>query len=564
MIASIAVAGSVQLEEDDDGSILFVSPDLENEDQPVTGGRTRIAGNVVGLVGSPGSPAGDASNGIIVWAGASDLTIDSNTIGGASTGFTGVAITGGANHRVIGNRVGAVGAAVSDGITIVDSAAATIGAPDADANVLFTTRSSIEVDGASVQARIEANRINGVGGENVAIEVDAAATGATVISNEITGGSLGLVIGANGSLLTGNSVSDLSGSGIISTGDQTGIATNAVFGVGGAGAVVAGGESVDVSENRIGLGTGNAVEGNDGAGIVVSAGTVSVGHNIVAGSDADGIQIVTGVVGTLRGNRIFESGTNAISTAAGPDTPRLAGAIRSGTAAAPRTTLVINELPEGDEGTIEVFANDSCSDPEAKYVLEITRVKAPGDTARIIQIVGNESRDHFTVTYTDGEGRTSALSNCESRATYPDSDGDGVVDPIDELSGGEDDPTTAALVTDSEDILFLKVADLDVDAGIGGGRFELVAIVDDPDTSGHGEGWSLPYGAISFRVSELEPGGRTVVTVTTLSGDEPIAGTAYWKYGPQVAGGPAEWYDFTYDETSGTGAVVATTTPSSS
>ncbi|MGB0113190.1 MAG: PKD domain-containing protein, partial [Ilumatobacteraceae bacterium] len=48
-IASIAVAGSVQLEQGDDGSILFVSPDLENEEQPVTGGRTRIAGNVVGL-----------------------------------------------------------------------------------------------------------------------------------------------------------------------------------------------------------------------------------------------------------------------------------------------------------------------------------------------------------------------------------------------------------------------------------------------------------------------------------------------------------------------------------
>ena len=41
-----------------------------------------------------------------------------------------------------------------------------------------------------------------------------------------------------------------------------------------------------------------------------------------------------------------------------------------------------------------------------------------------------------------------------------------------------------------------------------------------------------------------------------LYGDSPVAGTSYWKYGPQVTGGPDEWFDFVYDEETGTGAVL--------
>ena len=298
-LASIAVAGSAQAEIDADGSLQLLPPDEENTDQPVTGGRARIADNVVGLTGNPGSPAGTASSGILLWAGASDATIEDNTIGGAGAGFVGLSITGGANHRVTGNDVGSVGAAVADGIAIVDSPTATVGAPGDDGNVVITTRTSIELNGNSVQARIENNRITGIGTQNVAVEVDEAASGATVIGNVVIGGALGIVIDAASSTIAGNTVSDLSGSGIVSGGDGARIMTNSVFEVGGVGAVVAGGDSVEVSENRVGLGAGDAVDGNDGVGIVASSGTVSLSRNVVAGSDADGVRIAAGAVANV-------------------------------------------------------------------------------------------------------------------------------------------------------------------------------------------------------------------------------------------------------------------------
>ena len=134
-----------------------------------------------------------------------------------------------------------------------------------------------------------------------------------------------------------------------------------------------------------------------------------------------------------------------------------------------RTTLLLKGLPEGDAGTIEVFAGDTCADPEAKYLLEINRVKGAEETARIIQIIGNATRDHYTVTYTHTNGKTSDLSNCIDHGTYPDGDGDGAVDPLDSVLDGEDDPTKAVIATDTEQLLVLSTTPVDPETGEGAG-----------------------------------------------------------------------------------------------
>jgi LPXTG-motif cell wall-anchored protein len=298
------------------------------------------------------------------------------------------------------------------------------------------------------------------------------------------------------------------------------------------------------------------VVGNLGTGISVTGGSALLRGNLVAGSGGDGISVSASATAEVRRTRIWESAQEPIAAPGAPAAPTIEAAIRSGSGETLRRTLVLTELPEGDAGRIEVFANASCDDPEAELLLSIERTKGADETARIVQVPEAPDRDHFTVTYTSAAGRTSEVSNCASGDTYPDADGDGSVDPLDEVLGAADDATSAIIPTDTEQLLLLKVAPYDPDTDEGGGSLESVSIGEDPAPDSHPAGWGLPYGALSFRISGLEPGGRTTLVMAAISGTEAIAGTSYWKYGPEVPGGASSWYDFAYDEATETGAVL--------
>lgn len=107
----------------------------------------------------------------------------------------------------------------------------------------------------------------------------------------------------------------------------------------------------------------------------------------------------------------------------------------------------------------------------------------------------------------------------EARTDYPDSDGDGSVDPIDSFFGMDDDPAPGA----------------------------------------HPSGWQLPYGTIQFRVKLSKPGARAVVVLQNALASSPMPDAQYWKYGSEIAGSAPGWYHFSYDEESVTGAKLGTT-----
>ena len=58
-------------------------------------------------------------------------------------------------------------------------------------------------------------------------------------------------------------------------------------------------------------------------------------------------------------------------------------------------------------------------------------------------------------------------------------------------------------------------------------------------------------GFLEVNYERLAPGGSTTLQVFLPSGSN---ANSYWKYGPTSPGGASEWYDFSFDPISGTGA----------
>ncbi|HRW37638.1 MAG TPA: right-handed parallel beta-helix repeat-containing protein, partial [Aquihabitans sp.] len=573
---AVLVSGSAQYEivEGDDGQeIVFDAPTSEPHDEGATGGSATIVGNVIGVA----SPGAEIGSGLIAWAGASDLVVRGNTVRGASGAA--VQLVGGARHRLASNVLGEAGAPVAEGVSAIAAADVTVGGAGAG-NTVAASTTGVRLEGATGSARIEATTISlGDGGSGIEVTGGAATTvvgnsvtgadqgilavgeGASVTGNAIDDGGTGITVTGRGSAVQGNVVAGQAEVGIASTGDGSNVSTNSVV-RSGLGLRLAGAE-VEVEANRVGLSETGAEEGNLGVGIVVAGGAAVLDRNQVAGSTGVGIEVSPAARAELRSNRIWGSSSGrGIQAPGAPAAPQLVAAVRTGSGTTLRRTLVVAGLPAGDAGRIEVFANDSCADPEARYLLDIVRPKASDETFRVVQVRERPTRDHFTVTYTDATGATSELSDCTSGATYPDADGDGSVDPLDGLldPSGPSDATRAIVATDEEQLLLLGVAPLDPETGEGGGELEAVAITEDPAPNAHPEGWDLPYGALRFRISGLEPGARTNVTMTAIFGSSPIQGTSYWKYAPPAPGEASSWFDFAFDEASGTGAQLSSAT----
>lgn len=524
----ISVTGSVQSGNSAEGGFLIGSP-ADPADTPVTGGRALIVDNDIAGTVAEGSVE---STGVQSWAGASDLVVEGNEITDVATGVT---LDGGEGHRIVANAIGSESVLV--GIEITDAAGVVVGEASAP-NVIESSGYGVDLEGASTGAAVTANQITGA---EVGIQVDDEASGSGVTGNVVRSGVDAIAIDGDDATVTGN------------------LASENVRGV------VSDGEGVEITMNRIGVAaTGSDVLGNRGTGVTVSGGDAQVERNAIVGSGGDGVA-VTGGVASLRGNQISDSAGAPISTSTGPGAPELKAAIRTTSGTSTRTTLVLDGL-DGEAGDrLEVFADDSC-DPgdggEARYVLDLNRLTRAGEEAKIIQIQGSATRRFFTVTATDPTDGTSALSECVEARTHPDSDGDGSPDPLDGLLQVEDDPSSAIVATDNEELLVLSAVSAEV--GEGGPlppvplAMSQVAVVDDPNPAGHPGGFTLPYGALQFRVELAEPGGRAAVLLSTVLANSLPPGAAYWKYGPPTTGAAARWYDFAYDEETGTGASAST------
>lgn len=510
----ILVAGSVQVAFEDDGGVDFLPPFGHVLGTPVSATRVKITDNTVTAVAG--------SSGIVSWADASELTISGNTITESGEGG-GISLAGGMNHLVTDNVLGAAGSILAgSGVWLTDTTTSTV-----SANTIFMARYGIHIDWEGTGATITQNVVTGNGNERFAgVFVEGEREGVVVTNNTVAdAGVAGIDVDGPAAEITSNTV------------------TNSGHGI------TAKGTALVIADNQVGVAAGSAaVIGNSGNGISITAGNGTVRGNTIAGSGSNGIHIAPEATATLRANRIWESGGDPIR--ATHAAPHLKATLITDTGITRRTTLLITGIPADGGGTIEVFANASCAagDAEAKYLMSITRDVEADQGMKLIQF--ESRRDHFTITYTNSDGETSRLSNCESRTVYPDSDGDGSPDVIDELYGSAQDPRTAVLVTTKEQLL---VVSTDI------GALRNVRVMHDPVES-HPAGWVLPYGVLGFEIVGLEPGGSAQMTLSALYSDGPLQGDSYWKYGPATAGASPDWYPFTFDSVTGTGATMTTVT----
>jgi PKD repeat protein len=555
----IVLAGSDQTTPSDEG-ILVEEPSTEPIPGPTTGAIATVADNDIGLL-ADGTATTTMAHAVVAWAAMDDTTIDGNRIG--TTQSTAIELLGGSRHQITRNTIGGDPEAgtptpVHDGILVSGSSDVTIGGPGDAGNTIVHTDDGIDAIDASSGLRIEANSIVAPNpeAEGTGIEVGEGTVSAVITANRVVGGPIGIDADADDAKITGNQLFAQSDVGIEADADGVTISGSVV--VAGMDGIRVQGDGTSVTQNRIGLEDGSeTVTGNGGVGLTIEGGTSVVSKNLIAGTGAQGIKVDAGATATLQANRVWETDGDAIDVADGPDAPDLAAAVRSGTGADTRTTLLLRDLPDGDAGTIEVFANSSCASSEAQFLMDITRTKSASETARIVQIKGASTRDHFTVTYTDEEGNTSELSDCVDAGEYPDSDGDGSVDAFDEIFGAGDDPRAGVYATDNEKLMLALVSPLDPETGRGGGEIDGLAFTSDPAPGSHPPGWSAPYGVMSFRIVGLEPGARTGIGFAILDPSDAFpADTGYWKYGPQTPGAEPTWWNFAFDEATGTGVVV--------
>lgn len=566
--AVVAITGVPQYEESPDGELLFSGPSDEPLDGAATGGTATLTGNTIGTEGAIDPIVG----GVAVWADASAVTVAGNTMLGATQ--TAVSVAGGDGHEVSANVLGTATGTVGDAVRFDDVGDSLVGGAGVG-NLIVAESGGVVLTEGRGAVRVEGNAVTlsepGPGivtdGATPAI-VGNAVTGAdravsspdddaVVTDNTIGEGGSGIDLEGDDVVVQDNTLADQAGVGISSQGDRAAVRRNSV--VRSTVGLRVSGDEVEVESNLVGITVAGEQEGNLGDGIDVTEGDAVLAGNQVVASAGVGIDVATDATAELRANRIWSSTGAAVRSPGGPDAPSLVAAVQSGSGETLRRTLVVTDLPTGAAGRLEVFANESCDDPEARYLMDIVRATSPDERARIIQVREAPDRDHFTVSYTDDDGNTSELSDCVSGGTFADADGDGSVDPFDGLldPAARNDGGRAILATDTEQLLLVGVAEFDADTGTGGGVLEGLAIAEDPAPDSHPAGWDLPYGALGFRITGIEPGARTSVLMTTLWGASPILGDEYWKYGPQTPGGSSSWYAFDLEEASGTGATLS-------
>ena len=571
--AGISVTGLPQAyttgENDDQIRVVHYDGSDGVQNGNATGTGIVVRGNTIGSTAAGvTSPAAEAPDGIQVWAEAKDVTVEDNHVHGPTV--SGLVIDDASQVRVIGdNRIapGAPDTGPATGVEVVAGEEVAIGT-DVAGNDIGATTIGIGIDADSTSVTVGTNRIATPDGtsESVCVQSSvtahvfgnvldcargvtiasegAAITGPVVEHNTLTVDELGIAIDADTATVHDNQVSGGDTAGITVTGPTAVITDNRV-----AGARV--GIALDSTDVRV---ADNTVTDSVGDGIALGVGPATVDGNDVSGSGGRGIAVAQAAVSVaLTGNRIAGTTGAATDVPGGPPAPTIDAVVQDSTGGSDRTVLVISGLPEdGGAGRLELFANASCSDPEAEQVLGVVRLLDGSKSTLAVSLPGRGHTDHFTGIYTNTvSGSSSGLSSCGEATAHPDTDGDGVVDPIEDLTGVANDSTQVALVTDTEQILSLTAVGLD-DAPV---RFTDAAVTDDPNPAGHA-GAEFPFGVVRFTLDGVTPGGKAAVRFVVIDGEEMPANTGYWKYGAITGTETEGWYPFTTDAASGTGAAV--------
>ncbi|MCU1422875.1 MAG: hypothetical protein JWN36_2526 [Microbacteriaceae bacterium] len=518
-------------------------------DGPLLGTGDTISGNRIGTVTRP--TTGGVAEGIEVWNAADNTTISGNTV--LNHDDKEIWVSGsGARLAVNGNTVGA-------------SSAASV-----------SLYSGIKLSGVPAPTVSQ----NSVGGEFTGIDIDPDVTGAVVSGNTIGFGADGTTalpigdagisaLGPNATIGPDNTVGNSARAGISLGGPNAQVFSNRVgaakFGSSAAANVI----GILVGSHATGAviggaGRGNTVAGN-ATGLQLVAAGADVGSNtfgrITAGPLANGVGIEAQAAASIHDNTIANSSTNAIAvttpavvsmlhnaisaTTGGvgvtgaPSAPTVLAADLVTHGASARTFLVLRDVPTA-AGSIEVFGNSSCADPEGRVPLFTT--PTTGESLRVLSIADRTDLAGLTVMVTVA-GSTSTFSNCVASAAGQDSDADGIPDAVEGAY-----PGTGALAGSGKSAAFVGDNQKWIVLSTGTGTLQNVSPMDDPDPSGH-PGAVFPLGLIDWTVTGIDPGGFAQVAFT-------LPGTVingWWKYSPRHT--PA-FFDYGYSSIAGYGGAV--------
>ncbi len=192
--AAIVSSGTAQYTQDDEGDIRVGTPTDEPVTGEVTGGRAVISDNTVGA----GPDSDPARFGVVAWAGSTQAQISQNTVTRAQDG---VALLGGAGHRVLANTLGAPAGPVENGVLATSTSGLVVGARG-QGNTIAATRSAIDLAQAT-EPQVSANTGTAdPGGADTGVAVSADSSAPSVTGNTLTGFSTGIEVGPNSTVST--------------------------------------------------------------------------------------------------------------------------------------------------------------------------------------------------------------------------------------------------------------------------------------------------------------------------------------------------------------------------
>ncbi len=467
--------------------------------KPREGINAVVKQNRIGLL----APRPDASSGLELFAGVIDPTVEGNTVAGH--GAYEIDIQEAERAVIADNRVGldAPSTALA-GIRVADSDTVSV-----RENLIGALKTALTVQ-KSKKVTVTDNVI-GVGEDGVTAK---PVTTGIALFDGVTETEIG----------PGNTLANASTAGITSSA-----------------------AAVKIFKNKIGITRFGSTAAPNGIGINVLAGKADVHDNTIANSATAGVNVTSSEPVTLRSNSIYNTTAATSGIKGAPAPPTVTGAARVTSGASTRTWLVVTGLPTTGEGSVEVFGNPSCTDPEGKVPL-FTRAPEPERSTRVFNVIGRADLHGLTVTYTGSDGRTSRFSTCATPAEMPDTDGDGIPDIVEFAAPVPSDlsDSLASLVSDNDEWIALIALD--------GLKITDFRLIDDPDPNGH-PGKFFPFGFFSFTIGGARV-GEVVRAGLLLPTSPPVK--AWWKQAPPQPGAPSSLWDFVFDDVSGTGSLVST------